>query len=237
MLGALGVVIFRIVQWWRDVSVEGGLQGVHGSLVELGLRFGIILFIVSEVIFFFSFFWAFFHRALSPTVELGGVWPPNGLIPFNPLEVPLLNTLVLLSSGIRVTWSHHRMICGNHKKGLNGLVVTVILGAYFTVLQAFEYYEASFRIADRAYGATFFVATGFHGLHVIVGSLFLSVCVVRIIRGHFSPKHHMGFEAAVWYWHFVDVVWLFLYIIIYWWGGLSVHSAHRARFYWVRAQT
>jgi cytochrome c oxidase subunit 3 len=186
--------------------VEGALQGLHSSLVELGLRYGIILFIVSEVIFFSSFFWAFFHRSLAPTTELGAIWPPVGVSPFNPLEVPLLNTIILLSSGIRVTWAHHALIAGNHLRATKGLFITISLGVYFTCLQVFEYYEASFRIADGAFGATFFVATGFHGLHVIVGSVFLIACALRIRRGHFSPTHHFGFEAAAWYWHFVDVV-------------------------------
>ena len=214
------IILITIIQWWRDVSVEGAFQGLHSSIVELGLRYGIILFIVSEVLFFSSFFWAFFHSSLAPTIELGSVWPPLGLSPFNPLEVPLLNTIILISSGARVTWAHHSLISGNHGSASLGLIITIILGLYFTCLQAFEYYEASFNLSDGAYGSTFFVATGFHGLHVIVGTLFLLVCYLRINKGHFRPIHHFGFEAAAWYWHFVDVVWLFLYITIYWWGRL-----------------
>lgn len=219
---ALGlfITLITIIQWWRDVASEGAFQGLHSAVVELGLRYGIILFIVSEVLFFTSFFWAFFHRSLSPTIELGSAWPPLGIHPFNPLEVPLLNTIILLSSGITITWAHHALIRGDHQSAFKGLVVTVVLGMYFTALQAFEYLEASFRIADGAYGCTFFVATGFHGLHVIIGSLFLAICLIRIWKGHFRPLHHFGFEAAAWYWHFVDVVWLFLYIVIYWWGRL-----------------
>lgn len=216
----LSIILITMIQWWRDVSYEGALQGLHSAIVELGLRYGIILFIASEVLFFSSFFWAFFHRRLAPTVELGASWPPIGIIPFNPLEVPLLNTVVLLSSGISVTWAHHALIAGNHKSAFSGLLLTVILGLYFTCLQAFEYYEASFSLADGAYGSTFFVATGFHGLHVIVGTLFLLVCLLRIGSGHIRASHHFGFEAAAWYWHFVDVVWLFLYATIYWWGNL-----------------
>ncbi len=215
----LSLTLIVIAQWWRDVIREGAFQGQHSSLVELGLRYGIVLFIISEVLFFSSFFWAFFHRRLAPTVELGSTWPPLGISPFNPLEVPLLNTIILLSSGIRVTWAHHALISGNHNRAFQGLLLTVILGIYFTCLQALEYFEASFRIADGAYGTTFFVATGFHGLHVIIGTIFLLVCLVRIFKGHFRAAHHFGFEAAAWYWHFVDVVWLFLYITIYWWGG------------------
>ena len=215
----LSIIGLTIFQWWKDVRREGSFQGLHSPVVELGLRYGIVLFIISEVIFFFSFFWAFFHRNLAPNIEIGSTWPPAGITPFNPLEVPLLNTIVLLSSGISVTWAHHALMAGRHDRALQGLLVTVGLGLYFTALQSLEYYEASFSIAEGVYGSTFFVATGFHGLHVIIGSLFLLVCAKRIALGHLRSGHHFGFEAAAWYWHFVDVVWLFLYISIYWWGG------------------
>ena len=216
----LATILLVIFQWWRDISKEGAAQGLHTNIVELGLRWGIILFIVSEIFFFLSFFWAFFHRRLSPTMELGRIWPPTGIHPFNAFQVPLLNTIVLLSSGVSVTWAHHALIRGNYTSTLQGLLVTIFLGVYFTLLQAMEYYEASFSIADRAYGASFFTATGFHGLHVLVGTSFLIVCAWRHQSSQFSPDHHFGFEAAAWYWHFVDVIWLFLFISIYWWGGL-----------------
>jgi cytochrome c oxidase subunit 3 len=215
----LTIIILTMFQWWRDISKEGSAQGLHTDIVELGLRWGIILFIISEVFFFFSFFWAFFHRSLAPNIELGASWPPVGIQPFNAFQVPLLNTIVLLSSGISVTWAHHGLIAGNHSSSTQGLALTIILGIYFTFLQALEYYEASFSMADRTYGSTFFLATGFHGLHVIIGSSFLLVCLWRINKVHFRADHHFGFEAAAWYWHFVDVVWLFLFISIYWWGG------------------
>lgn len=219
MFMGLALILLVIVQWWRDVSREGALQGLHTGIVELGLRWGIILFIVSEVFFFLSFFWAFFHRSLAPNVELGATWPPAGIKAFNPFQVPLLNTIVLLSSGVTVTWAHHCLIAGNHSSALQGLALTIVLGVYFTGLQALEYFEARFTIADRAYGSTFFIATGFHGLHVIVGTSFLAVCLLRHSKNEFRADHHFGFEAAAWYWHFVDVVWLFLYVTIYWWGG------------------
>lgn len=219
LLTGLSLTLIVMFQWWRDISKEGAAQGLHGNIVELGLRWGIILFIVSEIFFFLSFFWAFFHRRLSPTVELGSVWPPQGITTFDPFGVPLLNTIVLLASGVSVTWAHHALMSGRHSSTLQGLTLTVLLGIYFTCLQAMEYYEASFRFADRIYGATFFIATGFHGLHVLVGTTFLIVCLWRLTTGHFSLAHHFGFEAAAWYWHFVDVVWLFLFISIYWWGG------------------
>jgi len=216
-----GLIITLIVmfQWWRDISFEATHQGQHSAIVELGIRWGIVLFIISEILFFLSFFWAFFHSSLSPVVELGRIWPPTGIHPFNAFEVPLLNTLVLLSSGVSVTWAHHSLISGNLSRTKIGLSITVFLGVYFTLLQAIEYAEASFSIADSVYGSTFFVATGFHGLHVLVGTIFLRACLLRLLKAHFSSTHHFGFEAAAWYWHFVDVVWLFLFISIYWWGG------------------
>lgn len=218
VLGILATIL-TIVQWWRDVVRERTYQGLHTRVVVKGLRWGIILFIVSEVLFFFSFFWAFFHRRLSPAVEIGITWPPVGIQPFNPFQIPLLNTVILLSSGATVTWAHHAIICSSYSQSVQRLAITVILGFYFTILQAYEYIEAPFTIADSVYGSTFFVATGFHGLHVIIGSTFLAVCLYRLVKCHFSSTHHFGFEAAAWYWHFVDVVWLFLYVFIYWWGG------------------
>lgn len=212
-------IILSIVQWWRDIVREGTFQGLHPLKVQRGLQWGIILFIVSEVIFFFSFFWAFFHSRLSPRLEVGRVWPPVGIYPFNPFNIPLLNTAILLRSGATVTWAHHSLLSKEHREAGLRLLITVLLGLYFTSLQAFEYYEASFSIADSVYGATFFVATGFHGLHVIIGTTFLFICLGRLRMAHFSSSHHFGFEAAAWYWHFVDVVWLFLYISIYWWGN------------------
>lgn len=213
------IIILTIYQWWRDVCREGTFQGKHTILVTKGLRWGIILFIVSEIFFFLSFFWAFFHRRLSPNIEIGSFWPPIDITPFNPFQIPLLNTIILIRSGITVTWAHHAIIEYNNTQITQGLFITIILGIYFTILQAYEYFEAPFSIADRIYGSTFFMATGFHGLHVIIGTLFLLICLIRHFNNHFSRNHHFGFEAAAWYWHFVDVVWLFLYISIYWWGN------------------
>nr|ANZ03399.1 cytochrome c oxidase subunit III [Georissa bangueyensis] len=218
MFVGLSLILLTMVQWWRDVVREATFQGFHTWKVGKGLRWGMILFIVSEVCFFFAFFWAYFHSSLAPTLELGSCWPPVGVFPLNPFGVPLLNTAVLLASGVTITWGHHALMESDRIGALQGLFFTVVLGIYFTVLQGMEYYEASFSIADGAYGSTFFVATGFHGLHVLVGSSFLLVCLVRVYMYHFSSLHHFGFEAAAWYWHFVDVVWLFLYLSIYWWG-------------------
>nr|YP_010555040.1 cytochrome c oxidase subunit III [Schizodactylus jimo]UYR20462.1 cytochrome c oxidase subunit III [Schizodactylus jimo] len=218
LLGGI-ITLLTMIQWWRDITREGTYQGLHTLRVGIGLRWGMILFIISEVFFFLSFFWAFFHSSLSPTIELGATWPPTGIQPFNPFQVPLLNTAILLASGVTVTWAHHSLMESNFTQALQGLLITVLLGIYFTALQAYEYLEAPFTIADAVYGSTFFVATGFHGLHVIIGTTFLFVCLMRHALWHFSKTHHFGFEAAAWYWHFVDVVWLFLYISIYWWGS------------------
>nr|QLA74162.1 cytochrome c oxidase subunit 3 [Leptomias sp. DX-2020] len=217
----LGLFINSLVmyQWWRDITRESTFQGLHTQKVTLGLRWGMILFITSEVFFFVAFFWSFLHSSLSPSIELGMNWPPKGIKPFNPLEIPLLNTLILVTSGLTVTWAHHSIMENDYKQSLQGLTLTVILGFYFTILQAYEYLEAPFTIADSVYGSTFFMTTGLHGLHVIIGSTFLFICLLRLYFNHFSSTHHFGFEAAAWYWHFVDVVWLFLYILIYWWGS------------------
>nr|QXI88782.1 cytochrome c oxidase subunit III [Ampittia virgata] len=218
MLGYL-IIILTMYQWWRDICREGTFQGMHTTYVLKGLRWGMILFIISEIFFFISFFWAFFHSSLTPNIEIGNSWPPSNIIPFNPFQIPLLNTIILITSGITVTWAHHALMENNFSQTKQSLLLTILLGIYFTILQVYEYYEAPFSIADSIYGTTFFMATGFHGLHVMIGTIFLLICFIRHIKNHFSNKHHFGFEAAAWYWHFVDVVWLFLFISIYWWGN------------------
>jgi len=165
-------------------------------------------------------FFSFFHSSLSPNVEIGSTWAPFGVKVFNPFQIPLPDTVILISFGISVTWAHHTLIIGNYSQTKIGLIITVVLGFYFSMLQILEYFEARFTFADSIYGSTFFIATGFHGLHVIIGTLFLIVILIRHIKYEFRKNHHFGFEAAAWYWHFVDVVWLFLYIIIYWWGSI-----------------
>nr|AOY39492.1 cytochrome c oxidase subunit 3 [Scolytinae sp. BMNH 1039965] len=215
----LMLTLLSSYQWWRDITRESTYQGHHTMKVANGLQWGMILFIISEIFFFLAFFWAFFHASLSPNIELGLNWPPKEIYPFNPLEIPLLNTLILLTSGLTVTWTHHSLMENNYNQSIQSLSLTVMLGLYFSLLQGFEYIEAPFSIADSVYGSTFFMTTGLHGLHVIVGSSFLLICLIRLYKNHFSSIHHFGFEAAAWYWHFVDVVWLFLYISIYWWGS------------------
>nr|YP_010024727.1 cytochrome c oxidase subunit III [Colias fieldii]QOQ35014.1 cytochrome c oxidase subunit III [Colias fieldii]WAR69112.1 cytochrome c oxidase subunit 3 [Colias fieldii] len=213
------IIILTMYQWWRDICREGTYQGKHTILVSKGLRWGMLLFIISEIFFFISFFWAFFHSSLAPNIEIGIMWPPMNIIPFNPFQIPLLNTIILITSGLTVTWAHHAIMNNNFSQTSQSLFITILLGFYFSILQAYEYYEASFSISDSIYGSTFFMATGFHGLHVIIGTIFLLTCFIRHLSSHFSSNHHFGFEAAAWYWHFVDVVWLFLYISIYWWGN------------------
>nr|YP_010692553.1 cytochrome c oxidase subunit III [Argopistes sexvittatus]WBV77035.1 cytochrome c oxidase subunit 3 [Argopistes sexvittatus]WBV77048.1 cytochrome c oxidase subunit 3 [Argopistes sexvittatus] len=218
LIGLLSTSLI-MYQWWRDVTREGTFQGLHTNKVAKNLRWGMILFITSEIFFFISFFWAFFHNSLAPNIDIGMIWPPKGIESFNPIEIPLLNTLILLTSGLTVTWAHHSLMENDYYQTLQALILTVILGMIFSMFQLFEYLEAPFTISDSIYGSTFFMATGFHGLHVLIGSTFLLICTIRHFNNHFSSIHHFGFEAAAWYWHFVDVVWLFLYISIYWWGS------------------
>ena len=208
-------ILVCMVFWWRDVVREGTLEGRHTNIVQLGLRYGMILFIVSEIMFFFAFFWAFFASSLAPAIDIGAIWPPKGIEVFNPWEIPLLNTLILLCSGVTVTWAHHAIVAGSREEAILGLFFTICLGAIFTGFQGFEYAEAAFCISDGVYGSSFFMATGFHGFHVFVGTIFLVVCLVRMLFNHFTVEHHFGFEAAAFYWHFVDIVWLFLYVAIY----------------------
>ena len=214
----LAIILFTMIIWWRDVRREATYQGKHTNNVENGLRAGMILFIIREICFFFSFFWAYFHSSLSPNVEIGSTWPPTRVHPINPFEVPLLNTTVLLSRGATVTWAHMSLLRSHWLETCLGLVSTVGLGVLFSVIQLLEYEWCPFTMTDSVYGRTFFVATGFHGLHVLIGTIFLCVICGRHICGHFTCGHHFGFEGRAWYWHFVDVVWLLLYLCVYWWG-------------------
>jgi cytochrome c oxidase subunit 3 len=229
-IGVIGIA-YTMLGWWIDVAREATHEGYHTRVVQISHRYGMILFIASEVMFFVAWFWAYFNSALFPAdVQqitrdqlFGGVWPPKGIETFDPWHLPLLNTLILLTSGTTVTWAHHALL-HNDRQGLKwGLVLTILLGVLFTSIQAYEYINAPFAFAGNIYGATFFMATGFHGFHVIIGTLFLTVCLLRAIRGDFTPQQHFGFEAAAWYWHFVDVVWLFLFACIYVWGNSGGH--------------
>jgi cytochrome c oxidase subunit III len=243
------LVLYTMACWWRDVIKESVVLGDHTPVVKLGLRFGMVLFITSEVMFFVAWFWAYFNSALFPhDIGLHG-WPPDGIVTLDPWHFPLLNSLILLTSASAVTWAHHAVQTGDRKGAIQGLALTVLLGMSFTAVQAYEYSHAPFTFGfnhlalqpftDAAhaslaagagnlqaiYGSTFFMATGFHGCHVIIGTIFLAVCLGRAIAGQFTPERHFGFEAAAWYWHFVDVVWLFLFSCIYLWGAAAVTQA------------
>ena len=219
--GAL-TVIATMAGWWRDVVKESRTPGLHSKVVQLGLRYGMLLFISSEVMFFVGFFWAYFNFLLFPETQGNGqtVWPPANVFTFDPFHLPLLNTMILLLSGTTVTWAHHALLEGNRRDLLRGLGLTVILGLLFTTCQVIEYSHAPFKFyGGGVYSSVFFLATGFHGFHVIIGTTFLAICWFRAKAGHFTPERHFGFEAAAWYWHFVDVVWLFLFVCIYWYGA------------------
>jgi cytochrome c oxidase subunit III len=216
----LAAVLFTMYNWWAN-TIREAHGGDHTPVVQLHLRYGMILFIASEVMFFLAWFWAFFDAALFPSAveAVGGQWPPKGIEVLDPWGFPLLNTMILLCSGTTVTYAHHSLIHGDRDGLKLGLWMTILLGLLFTSIQAYEYAQAPFAFKGNIYGATFFMATGFHGFHVIVGTIFLIVCLYRSYQGHFTPRQHFGFEAAAWYWHFVDVVWLFLFTSVYVWGG------------------
>ena len=232
--GLLGV-LYTMLAWWMDVIREAETEGHHTRVVQLHHRYGMLMFIASEVMFFVAWFWAFFDASLFTGEHIqyaraeftGGHWPPKGIETFDPWHLPLLNTLILLTSGTTVTWAHYALI-NNDRAGLKqGLWLTVILGILFSVCQGYEYSHATFAFSGNIYGATFFMATGFHGFHVIIGTIFLAICLYRAYLGHFTPQQHLGFEFAAWYWHFVDVVWLFLFAAIYVWGaGASTGAGH-----------
>jgi len=213
--------------WWRDVIRESRAGIFHTEAVNHGLRVGFLLFIASEVMFFFAFFWAFFN-ASSPLFNhvAHTTWPPEGIVPFYAWGLPFLNTLILLTSGATVTVAHHAFRLGDRDKMVFWTGATVVLGIIFLACQAFEYSHAAFGFKDGIYPSTFFMATGFHGFHVFVGTCFLLVCFLRARAGDFTPEKHVGFEAAAWYWHFVDAVWLFLFVVIYWWGSLGFTGSY-----------
>ena len=237
MAVGFALVLYTMFMWWRDVIHEAN-TGDHTPVVSLHLRYGMIMFIASEVMFFVAWFWAFFDASLFANEPIQaarvalteGTWPPKGTAIFDPWHLPLVNTLILLTSGTTVTWAHHALL-NNDRKGLKwGLIATVALGALFTCVQGYEYAHAAFAFnrenGGNIYGSTFFMATGFHGFHVLIGTIFLLICLFRALNGAFTPKQHFGFEAAAWYWHFVDVVWLFLFACIYVWASAGVPILH-----------
>lgn len=209
---------FILFKWFSNIIIESTFEGNHTRKVRSGIRHGFLLFILSEIMFFFSFFWAFFHCSLSPAIGIGCVWPPLGIVPLDPWGLPLWNTVILLSSGVTITVAHRGIVAKSRYITICGLLSTIIFGFIFTVIQSYEYNIAPFSINDGIFGSLFFLLTGFHGIHVLVGSIFLIVCLCRHLLYHLTHKHHLGLECAIWYWHFVDVVWLFLFITLYIWG-------------------
>lgn len=218
-VSALILFLMVLSCWWRDVIRESTFEGKHTKIVQKNHRFGFVLFIVSEIMFFLAFFWAFFYSSLDPAMQIGGDWPPFGIEPFNPWELPLLNTFILLLSGLTITVCHHSLLSAQAEQCRDFFLLTILLAVVFTFVQLYEYRSSAFSISDGIYGSTFFMSTGFHGLHVLIGTIFITVCFLRMLNGHFTTQHHVGFECSAWYWHFVDVVWLFLFVVIYWWGG------------------
>jgi cytochrome c oxidase subunit 3 len=212
-------VAFCLTGWFLDVIREATFQGFHTYKVQQNVYLGMLLFIVSEIMFFFSFFWGFFHFSLSPSIWIGGIWPPKGIVPINPLSLPLLNTVLLLTSGIYITIGHHSLKLGRRNATTYAILATIAHGVIFSGIQLYEYNTAPFSINDSVYGSIFYMTTGFHGIHVLVGTIFLIVCLIRHLDYQFFIKHHVGFVCAIWYWHFVDVVWIFLYLCVYIWGS------------------
>lgn len=219
LLAGLLSVLLVMFFWWKDVIFESVKEKVHNKVTETGLRFGMLLFIASEVMFFVAFFWAFFNGALFPGEAINFVWPPENIEIVPPFDLPFLMTMILLLSGCSVTWAHHAVMEGNNDDLVKALGITVFLGTFFLGFQVYEYSHVKFGFSEGIYPSTFFMATGFHGFHVLVGTIFLAVCWWRAAKGHFTKDNHFGFEAAAWYWHFVDVVWLFLFIAVYFWGN------------------
>lgn len=213
------ILCFYLFRWFSDIIIESTFEGHHSFKVQEGIRLGMILFIISEIMFFFSFFWAFFHSSLSPSIGIGCIWPPQGISVLDPWGLPLWNTVILLSSGVTITCAHRAILVGERTMTNNGLITTIFYGILFTIIQYYEYKMAPFSINDSIYGSLFFMLTGFHGIHVLIGSIFLLICLYRQINYQFTRIHHVGLECSIWYWHFVDVVWLFLFIVVYIWGG------------------
>ncbi len=218
LLIGLALLLITMFGWWRDIVKESRDGHSHTHVVRHGLRLGMILFIISEVMFFAGFFWAFFHSSLK-VAPMVTQWPPAGIEVLDTWHIPFINTLILMSSGLTLTRSHHALVADRTPVAVRWLALTVVLGLIFLSLQVHEYGQAMFAFTDGIYPSVFYMATGFHGFHVFVGVCFLSVCLLRTMNGHFTPQRHLGFEAAAWYWHFVDVVWIFLFIWVYWWGN------------------
>nr|YP_009341843.1 cytochrome c oxidase subunit III [Mindarus keteleerifoliae]AKM70084.1 cytochrome oxidase subunit III [Mindarus keteleerifoliae] len=219
MLMNIFMIILISILWWRDIIRESTFMGNHNFFIMNLIKFSMIMFIISEMFLFISFFWNFLHNSLSPSIELGLNWPPKNIEFFNPLLIPLLNTIILLTSSFTITLSHFYLLNNNSKKSMNFLLLTMTLSMYFLMLQALEYNQATFTFSDSIFGSSFYMATGFHGLHMMIGTLFLMINLMRMLKLHFSFIHHISFELSAWYWHFIDIIWLFLYMTFYWWNN------------------
>jgi len=234
LIAGFAAVLAVMFFWWKDIVYEAYVEKIHTPIAQIGLRYGMMLFIASEVMFFVAFFWAFFDASLFAGQEnmparveyTGGHWPPPQIEVINALDLPLMMTLILLLSGCTATWAHHAIIENDQENFIKALGITVGLGVFFLCFQVYEYTHVTFGFTEGVYSSTFYMATGFHGFHVFIGTIFLAICWLRAKKGHFDSENHFGFEAAAWYWHFVDVVWLFLFIAIYWWGSLGAAAAH-----------
>lgn len=213
------LVVFCVFFWFSDIIEEASLVGYHTLVVRTGLRIGFVLFVISELMLFIGFFWAFFHSSLCPSFALGGQWPPIGIIIIPVLDFPIFNTGLLLVSGLSITWAHRAVSIGSFIESINSFLITTFLGSFFIILQFFEYYEAFFNISDSVYASTFYMLTGLHGLHVIIGVSFIFICFIRLLYLHFTVRHYLGFVFAIWYWHFVDAIWILLFFCVYAWGS------------------
>jgi cytochrome c oxidase subunit 3 len=221
LLILLGLIILLLSAffWFNEIIDESTFKGNHTLVVRIGLKSGFLLFIASEIMLFLGFFWAFFHSALSPSIVLGEIWPPIGIEIIKVMEYPLLNTALLVISGFAVTWAHRGISLGSYKEAVDAFIITIFLGLVFICLQGFEYYESNFNINDSVYASSFYMLTGLHGCHVIIGVLFLCVCFIRLLLNHYLTTHYLGLIFAIWYWHFVDIVWILLFLTVYCWGS------------------
>jgi cytochrome c oxidase subunit 3 len=213
------LLLWLAICWFNDIINEATFLGYHTLVVRKGLKLGFLLFIASEIMLFFGFFWAFFHSSLCSANDLGSIWPPIGINSIPAYDYPLFNTALLIISGFSVTWVHRGIALGLYRECIDGFFITIILGLFFIILQGMEYYESSFNLNDSVFACTFYMLTGLHGCHVIIGVLFLSVCFIRLLLNHFLCNHYLGLIFAIWYWHFVDGVWILLFLSLYVWGG------------------
>lgn len=222
LLTGLSLTLYVMYVWWRDIVREATYEEQHTFKVQRGLRLGVVLFIVSEVMFFFGFFWAFFHSSLAPVHSIGAVWPPASIKMISYYTTPLTNTVILVGSGVTITWAHHAVFLKGKRHSVIALLYTIFLAVLFTYFQVIEYRTLPFNISDGVYGSCFYMTTGFHGFHVFIGTVAIAVSFIRLVKNHFTNTQHLGLDSAVWYWHFVDVVWLFLFGTVYWWSNLKL---------------